>query len=78
MINFLPGTKFSVSHCIRIPFLMRCGLGAAAVTCPHEGLTVQRAVSVRRSTTGPVTQSIATPEPSSRTIPTLDRALVAR
>ena len=26
----------------------------------------------------PVTQSIATPEPSSRTIPTLDRTLVAR
>ena len=26
----------------------------------------------------PVTQSIATPEPSSRTIPNLDRALVAR
>ena len=42
------------------------GLGAAALPCPYVGLTV---VSVRRSTTGPVTQSIATPEPSLRTIP---------
>ena len=47
----------------------RSGRGPQPLTCPYVGLTVHWPVSVRRSMTGPVTQSIATPEPSSRTIP---------
>ena len=41
-------------------------------------LTVHRAVSRAEEYDRPATQSIATPKPSSRTIPTLDRTLVAR
>ena len=46
-------------------------LVAAALTCPYVGLTVHRTV---RPAGDPVESD---PEPSSRTIPTLDQALVA-
>ena len=56
----------------------RSGRGPQPLSCPYVGsdctLSRLRAGEYDR----PVTQSIATPEPSSRTISTLDRTLVAR
>ena len=68
----LPATPFQCPRS-RTAALER---GAAALTCPYVGLTVHRAVSVRRMYDRRVTQSTATPEPSSRTTPTLDQVLV--
>ena len=70
----LPATPF---QCPR-PRTATLGQGAAApflpLRWPDCTLSRLRAEEYDR----PVTQSIATPEPSSRTIPTLDRTLVAR
>ena len=70
----LPATPFQCPRSRTATF----GEGAAATYLPLRwpDCTLSRLRAEEHDR--PVTQSIATPEPSSRTIPTLDRTLVAR